>query len=176
MNIEEGKSYYFYDNRATDDVCKAHVLSVLPHPEREDDRLIVYRWYGKHRQRWWYGVTTISQQELWAEYCQKVVKYNKDQRKECKKCGQCGYFMRYRQTCSDKETTGDCANLAMNKECNENKVDPFEPWAMDEGYGILKVDEDETACGLFRIGRTARVRRIIKRYPKFYEQLRRTKV
>jgi hypothetical protein len=84
--------------------------------------------------------------------------------------------MRYKPIDGERDKQGDCANLAMNKECNENKVDPFEPWARDEGYSILQVDEDETACGLFRIGRTARVRRIIKRYPKFYEQLRRTKI
>lgn len=40
MSIQEGKTYYFYDDRAVDDVCKAHVLNILPHPEREDDRLI----------------------------------------------------------------------------------------------------------------------------------------
>lgn len=71
MNIKEGKQYYFYDDRAKDDVCKAHVLHILPHPERDDDKLIVYRWYGKHRQYWWYGVTTISQQKLWSDYVQK---------------------------------------------------------------------------------------------------------
>lgn len=74
MNIEEGKSYYFYDNRAIDAVCKAHVLKILPHPEHKEDRLIVYRWYEKHRQKWWYGVTTISQQELWYDYCQRVIR------------------------------------------------------------------------------------------------------
>jgi len=97
-------------------------------------------------------------------------------KEHCKHCGECGYFMRYKPIDGERDKQGDCANLAMNKECNENKVDPFEPWARDEGYSILQVDEDETACGLFRIGRTARVRRIIKRYPKFYEQLRRTKI
>lgn len=80
MYIIEGKTNYFYDDRAEEDVCKAHVLHILPHPEREDDRLIVYRWYGKHRQRWWYGVTTISQQELWADYVKKVIGYRKQKR------------------------------------------------------------------------------------------------
>ena len=83
MDIQEGKMYYFYDDRATDDVCKAHVLKVLPHPERKDDRLVVYRWYGKHKQHWWYGVTSISQQDLWAEYCAKVIAHRKERRKEC---------------------------------------------------------------------------------------------
>jgi hypothetical protein len=165
MNIEEGKSYYFYDNRANDDVCKAHVLSVLPHPEREDDRLIVYLWYGKHRQRWWYGVTTISQQELWAEYCQKVVKYNKDQRKECKKCGQCGYFMRYVRHDGTPDHDGDCGSIEMNKECNEG-VNPFND---DEAY-LLQVDETENACGLFKKNRTRRIKDYIKKHPQFYVQ------
>ena len=87
MVIIVGKTNYFYDTRAEEDVCKAHVLHILPHPEREDDRLIVYRWYGKHRQRWWYGVTTLSQQELWADYVQKVIDCKK-QRKMCRKSGQ----------------------------------------------------------------------------------------
>ena len=81
MNIQEGKSYYFYDDRAVDNVCKAHVLHVLPHPEMEEDRLIVYRWYGKHKQRWWYGVTTISQQEIWADYCKDAVRIAMERKK-----------------------------------------------------------------------------------------------
>lgn len=72
MNIKEGKTYYFYDNRAVEDVCKAHVLHILPHPERQDDRLIVYRWYGKHKQHWWYGVTCFRQQEIWADYVKAI--------------------------------------------------------------------------------------------------------
>ena len=81
MTIIEGKTNYFYDSRADDDVCKAHVLHILPHPEREDDRLIVYRWYGTHRQHWWYGVTSIGQQELWEDYVQKVI-HNRKYKKE----------------------------------------------------------------------------------------------
>ena len=52
MTYEEGKAYYFYDERANRDVCKAHVLHILPHPEDKNDHLIVYRWYGTHRQYW----------------------------------------------------------------------------------------------------------------------------
>ena len=83
-DIKVGKTYYFYDNRAVDDVCKAHVLALLPHPEREDDRLIVYRWWGKHRRYWWYGVTTIRQQEIWADYCKNAVNLQKERRKKGK--------------------------------------------------------------------------------------------
>ena len=109
MVIIEGKANYFYDDRAEEDVCKAHVLHILPHPEREDDRLIVYRWYGKHRQRWWYGVTTLSQQELWVDYVQKVI-YHRKHKKECRKCGQCGYYMPYVKTDGTKDHYGDCAS------------------------------------------------------------------
>ena len=82
--IKEGKCYYFYDDRATEDVCKAHVLHILPHPERDDDKLIVYRWYGKHRQYWWYGITNFTQQEIWKEYVKKVVEIRKSKRKMLK--------------------------------------------------------------------------------------------
>lgn len=91
---------------------------------------------------------------------------------KCKKCGQCGYFMRYVRYDGTPDHDGDCANLKMNKECNESKVDPFLPWAIDEGYTILQVGENETACCLFRIDRTPRVRRLIKRLVYRYQQLR----
>lgn len=82
--IQEGKAYYFYDDRATDSVCKAHVLHILPHPDRIDDRLIVYRWFGKHKRRWWYGITTISQQEIWEDYCKDAVKIARERRRKRK--------------------------------------------------------------------------------------------
>lgn len=72
MDITVGKKYYFYDERAKHSVCTAHVLHILPHPEREDDRLIVYRWYGKYKKRWWYGVTDGRTQVRWKDYCQDV--------------------------------------------------------------------------------------------------------
>lgn len=165
MDIQEGKTYYFYDERAANDVCKAHVLSVLPHPEREDDRLIVYRWYGKHKQRWWYGVTSISQQELWADYCQKVVSHEKEHRKECKKCGHCGYFMRYVRRDGTPDHDGDCGSVAMNKECYEG-VNPF----TSDSTPILQVDETEDACGLFRTSPTSFVKKYIKSHPGLYVQ------
>lgn len=165
MDIQEGKTYYFYDDRATDDVCKAHVLKVLPHPERKDDRLVVYRWYGKHKQRWWYGVTSISQQDMWEEYCAKVVVHRKERRKECKRCGQCGYFMRYVTTGGEPDHDGDCGSIEMNKECNDG-VNPFN---QDDMY-LLQVDENEEACGLFKKNRTRRVKEYIKKHPEFYVQ------
>lgn len=171
MDIQEGKTYYFYDDRAVDDVCKAHVLSILPHPEREDDKLVVYRWFGKHRRHWWYGVTSISQQKLWADYVRKVMDNRNEPMFHIRKiCGNCGYFMLYSKEHGTPDKSGDCASLAMNKECNENKVDPFQPWAKDEGYSILQVDENETACGFFRVGRTRRVIRLMKESPDLYVQ------
>jgi hypothetical protein len=92
-----------------------------------------------------------------------------------KSCGNCGYFMRYLAYGGQIETYGDCASLGMNKECNENKVDPFLPWARDAGYMILQVDANDRACGFHRKGRTPRVRRIIKENPDDYEQLRKVK-
>lgn len=165
MNIQEGKTYYFYDDRAVDDVCKAHVLNILPHPEREDDRLIVYRWYGKTWRHWWYGVTTISQQEMYANYCKDIVTHNKEKRKECRKCGKCGYFMRYVRHDGTPDHDGDCACIEMNKECNEGH-NPFE----DDNYSLVQVDENEDACGLFKKNRTRRVKDYIKKHPQFYVQ------
>ena len=81
MTYEEGKAYYFYDERANRDVCKAHVLHILPHPEDKNDHLIVYRWYGTHRQYWWYGVTTEKYQKLYREYVEKVMSSKKSYRK-----------------------------------------------------------------------------------------------
>ena len=49
LGITVGKKCYFYDERAEHCVCTAHVLHILPHPEREDDILIIYRWYGKYK-------------------------------------------------------------------------------------------------------------------------------
>ena len=86
-----------------------------------------------------------------------------------KHCGKCGYFLRYKSTNDMNEQSGDCANLQMNKECNENTIDPFLPWARDEGYLILQVEETEDACGFFRKGRTPRVRRLRKEYSSDYK-------
>ena len=74
MEFKEGKTYYLYDERAEHDVCKAHILHVLPHPEYPNDRLIVYRWFGKHKRWWWYGVTSVSHQDELAEHVTKMVR------------------------------------------------------------------------------------------------------
>lgn len=164
MNIEEGKQYYFYNGRAEKSVCKAHVLHILPHPERDDDKLIVYRWYGKYMQCWWYCVTTISQQELWADYVQKVIHHRKH-KKECRKCGHCGYYMAYVTTGGTKENYGDCASIGMNNECYEGNNHFKDP---DES--LLKVDESDDACGFFKAKRTKRVKEYIKAHPEDYYQ------
>ena len=74
MTINIREKNYLYDERAENNVCSADILLIMPHPERVDDRLYVYRWYSKHKQRWFYGVTDKQTQELWADFCQKVVK------------------------------------------------------------------------------------------------------
>lgn len=82
MEYKVGKAYYLYDNRAERDVCKAHILAILPHPEFSDDNLIVYRWWGKHKQYWFYGVTTYWQQNIWGDYVKHRVETLKQKRKE----------------------------------------------------------------------------------------------
>ena len=83
MEYKVGNAYYLYDDRAEHDVCKAHILAILPHPEDnagrdKTDKLIVYRWYGKHKRYWFYGVTTYWQQTMWADYVKsKVEKFIK---------------------------------------------------------------------------------------------------
>lgn len=74
MKYEVGKKYYLYECRAEMNVCCAHILAILPHPERDDDNIIVYRWYGRHKQWWWYGVTDYKEQELWKDYTAKAEK------------------------------------------------------------------------------------------------------
>ena len=73
-NIEIEKTYYLYDTRAQFDVCKAHILAVLPHPTDSDDRVIVYRWWGRRHRCWLYGATELSEQQIFEEYVQKNVK------------------------------------------------------------------------------------------------------
>ena len=161
MDIREGKQHFLYDERAAESVCLAYVLHILPHPEREDDRLIVYRWRSSHRKHWWYGVTTISKQESLAEYVSMVV----HQGKKCRKCGQCGYFMQYSRYDGTPDHCGDCGSIGMNKEFNDGH-NHFN----EEGVHLLQVDETEDACGFFTEGREKRVNDYIKRHPKFYAQ------
>ena len=72
MNYKEGKTIHLYEERAEDHVCTAHILKVIDHPEYSNDRLIIYRWWSRHRQKWFYGVTEIWRQELWKDYVNKV--------------------------------------------------------------------------------------------------------
>ena len=75
--FKEGQKRYIHDEDAVDGVCFAHILKVLPHPADEDERLIVYRWYGKKTHRWFYGVTETWKQDIWADYCKEVVENRK---------------------------------------------------------------------------------------------------
>lgn len=78
-------------------------------------------------------------------------------------CGQCSYFMQY----NDDPKMGDCANITMNKECN-NGVNPFR----HEDVSILQIDSKEEACALIRVStkRTKRVKEYIKDHPNYYKQ------
>ena len=83
----------------------------------------------------------------------------------CDICGNCGYFMRYVTPEGDPDSYGDCGSIGMNKECYEG-VNPFE----DDGTPILQVDENERACGFFKLNRTRRIRKYIKDHPDLYKQ------
>ena len=93
-------------------------------------------------------------------YSDTWIAVKEESKKDCKKrCGECGYFMRYKDWMED---TGDCANITMNKECDMD---------IPNGY-IVQVQDCDEACALFRTTRTPRVRRLIKEKPTFYKQLR----
>ena len=74
MTINIREKNYLYDERAENNVCSADILLIMPHPERVDDRLYVYRWYSKQRKQWVYGVTDRKTQTIWEDYCQTIVK------------------------------------------------------------------------------------------------------
>ena len=82
------------------------------------------------------------------------------QRKTCRKCGQCGYYMAYVKTDGTKDHYGDCASIGMNNECNEGNNHFKDPDEM-----LLQVDEKEDACGFFKAKRTKRVKEYIKAHP-----------
>ena len=101
---------------------------------------------------------------MWADYVQKVIDCKK-QRKMCRKCGQCGYYMAYVKTDGTKDHYGDCASIGMNNECNEGNNHFKDPDEM-----LLQVDEKEDACGFFKAKRTRRVKEYIKAHPEDYHQ------
>jgi hypothetical protein len=72
--VKSGQRCWLYETRADRDLCYAHILHVLPHPENPDDKLIVFRWFGIHKRWWWYGVTSMSYQELYLDLTTRKVK------------------------------------------------------------------------------------------------------
>lgn len=80
-----GTKRYIYDPRAQDDVCLAHILAVMPHPDNDEDQIIVYRFWGKHRKYYFYGAKQASLLGLWNGYVNDVVQYRKKKRKEKKR-------------------------------------------------------------------------------------------
>lgn len=77
-----------------------------------------------------------------------------------KTCGECGYYIPYMKTDGEKDSYGDCASIGMNNECfdgNNHFKDPDEE--------LLQVEENEEACGYFKVNRPVRVRKYIKDNP-----------
>lgn len=74
MEFEIGRKFYLYEPRAELNVCCAHVLAILPHPEKEDNSLIVYRWYGRYSRCWRYGITDAHTQDEYMDYREKAEK------------------------------------------------------------------------------------------------------
>lgn len=75
-----------------------------------------------------------------------------------KTCGECGYFMRFIKD-GKPYYLGHCASIGMNKEC----LDGINPFREDDE--ILQVEENEEACGYFKVDRPVRVRKYIKNHP-----------
>lgn len=73
MNIEIGKTCYLHDTRAQRSVCKAHILAVLSHPTNDEDKVIVYRWWGRRARCWFYGATELSEQRIFEGYVSNTV-------------------------------------------------------------------------------------------------------
>lgn len=84
---------------------------------------------------------------------------------ECRKCGQCGYYMAYATVAGTKDTDGDCASIGMNNECNEGNNHFKDPDEL-----LLQVNGSDDACGFFKAKRTKRVKEYIKAHPDDYYQ------
>lgn len=91
-----------------------------------------------------------------------AVQLSRYRRKELK-CGQCAHFLRYR---GNNETSGDCACVAMNKECYEGQ-NPFQ----DSDIPVLQVESTENACGLFSTKRTAHAKRWAESHKDWYQDI-----
>ena len=79
------------------------------------------------------------------------------------KCGQCGYFMRYKNCQGLPEDIGNCGSISMNKECNEGK-NPLNEY----GGIILEVDINDESCGYFKNKPTKRIKDYIKQHSNLY--------
>ena len=115
-------------------------------------------YYTTLRSRWHKDAVSAIQ-GVCPEYFEEPPK-DKPDTCDKKKCGQCGYFMRYSGW---MEHCGDCASIGMNKECNEGG-NPFN----DPDETILQVEESDDACGFFRANRTRRVRQYMKDHSNDY--------
>lgn len=81
-------------------------------------------------------------------------------------CGQCGYFMRYKNYDGTPDDTGDCGSIGMNKQCYE-RANPFNVSYIP----IIQVDENDESCVFFRNKKpTKRIIEYIKRHSNLYIQ------
>lgn len=81
-------------------------------------------------------------------------------------CGQCGYFMRYKNYDGTPDDTGDCGSIGMNKQCNEG-ANPFNvPY-----LSVVEVWENDESCVFFRNKKpTKRIIEYIKCHSNLYVQ------
>ncbi len=79
------------------------------------------------------------------------------------KCGKCGYFMQYSKCDGSPDHLGDCGSITMNIECNDG-VNPFR----EKDIPLLQIDENDTACDLFRNTRTRRIAKYIREHQDYY--------
>lgn len=78
MNYKIGKTYHFFNDDNKDNVCKAHVLHIMPHPEADGVFLIIYRWFGFYHRWWHYAVTDTDEQDGYADYVKRRLQRRKE--------------------------------------------------------------------------------------------------
>jgi len=64
MELRSGQKYILKGNIHRMGQTKIHIVTILVEKERT---LVVYKWYGKHRQWWHYEIRDLDFFEFWAE-------------------------------------------------------------------------------------------------------------
>lgn len=70
MTFEKGKAYTIYDS-SIDGTRKIHIVALI-----END-MVVYKYYGKHKQWWHYQVKSKDEIEFFVEQLKKIQKLKK---------------------------------------------------------------------------------------------------